>query len=131
MQANPVGEVLFPAFFTPVSERQPPETKLICLSAVYGDTLSGIAALFGGSATAAGSLLLARLLTPASVFVLVLAILLAGNGVPRLRARLRPDGVEASPALLTAASLLSLLLLLLSIFSLAKGGFHPFIYFQF
>ena len=50
MQANPVGEVLFPAFFTPVSERQPPETKLICLSAVYGDTLSGIAALFGGSA---------------------------------------------------------------------------------
>ena len=89
------------------------------------------AALFTGSATAAGSLLLARLLTPASVFVLVLAVLLAGNAVPRLRARLCPDGVEASPALFTVASLLTLLLLLLSIFSLAKGGFHPFIYFQF
>ena len=89
------------------------------------------AALFAGSTSTAGSLLLARLLSPAAVFVLILAVLCAGNLVPRLQMRLSPDGIETSGLLLAASSLLTLLLLLLSILSLAKGGFHPFIYFQF
>ena len=58
MQANPSQEqILFPGLSLPTPEAlteitvQPaapvqPETKLICLTTVYGDTLSGIAALF-------------------------------------------------------------------------------------
>ena len=56
---------------------------------------------------------------------------IAGNLIPKLRARLTPNGTIDSPGLLAAASVVSLLLLVLSILSLAKGGFHPFIYFQF
>ncbi len=82
-----------------------------------------IGALFAGSFTAEGSLLLARLLSPAAVFTLVLALLLAGNLVPMLRERVKlPE---------TLANGLCLLLLCLCILCLAKGGFHPFIYFQF
>ena len=82
-----------------------------------------IGALFTGTVTAEGSLLLARLLSPAAVFLLVLALLLSGNLVPTLRERVKlPEPL---------ADLLSLLLLCLCILCLAKGGFHPFIYFQF
>jgi len=82
-----------------------------------------IGALFTGSFTAEGSLLLVRLLSPAAVITLLLAFLLAGNLVPMLRERVK------LPELL--ADGLSLLLLCLCILCLAKGGFHPFIYFQF
>ena len=82
-----------------------------------------IGALFTGTITAEGSLLLARLLSPAAVFLLILARLLSGNLVPRLRERVKlPEPL---------ADLLSLLLLGLCVLCLTKGGFHPFIYFQF
>ena len=82
-----------------------------------------IRSLFTGAVTAEGSLLLARLLTPAAILCILLAVLLAGNLVPRLRERVKlPE---------PAADGLSLLLLLLCILCLSKGGFHPFIYFQF
>ena len=88
-----------------------------------GDGFRLMAALFTGSITAEGSLLLAKLLSPAAVFVIVLALLLSGNLVPRLRERAKlPEAL---------ADVLSLLLLCLCILCLAKGGFHPFIYFQF
>ena len=82
-----------------------------------------IGALFTPFFTAEGSLLLARLLSPAAVFTLILALLLAGNLVPTLRERVKLPEILADS--------LSLLLLCLCILCLAKGGFHPFIYFQF
>ena len=104
---------------------------MLCVTLLFAifraDSLSDgfrlIGALFSGSFTAEGSLLLARLLSPAAVLTLVLALLLAGNLVPLLRERVK------LPELL--ADVLSLLLLCLCILCLAKGGFHPFIYFQF
>ena len=82
-----------------------------------------IAALFTGTVTAEGSLLLARLLSPAALLTLALALLLCGNLVPKLREKIR------LPELLSDA--LSLALLCLCILCLSRGGFHPFIYFQF
>lgn len=50
MQSNSPGEVLFPGFaFFPIADTAPPDTKFICLRTAYGDTLSGIARLFGSS----------------------------------------------------------------------------------
>ncbi|MBR1456342.1 MAG: MBOAT family protein [Oscillospiraceae bacterium] len=96
------------------------------------DAAALFSALFSPRVTTAGSLLLARFCTPAFLLVFVLAVLLAGDLVPRLRARLWPAGFEAArPAWQVCASLGSLLLLILSVLCLAKGGFHPFIYFQF
>ena len=101
---------------------------VVLLFAIFrADSLSQgfalIAALFTGGVSEAGSLLLARLLSPAAVAVLLLALALCGELVPRLRQRVRlPEA---------AADALSLGLLCLCILSLAKGGFHPFIYFQF
>lgn len=39
-----------PGFSFTAAEPAPPPTKLICLTTAYGDTLSGIAALFGTTA---------------------------------------------------------------------------------
>ena len=59
----------------------------------------------------------------AAILVAALAVLLAGNLVPKLRERVKlPE---------PAADLLSLALLCLCMLCLSKGGFHPFIYFQF
>ena len=104
---------------------------LLCVTLLFAifraDSLSDgfrlIAALFTGTVTAEGSLLLARLLSPAAILCILLAALLAGNLVPKLRARVKlPEPL---------ADALSLALLVLCILCLAKGGFHPFIYFQF
>ena len=104
---------------------------MLCVTLLFAifraDSLSDgfrlIAALFSGSVTAEGSLLLARLLSPAALLTLALAVLLAGNLVPTLRERVKlPEPV---------ADLLSLGLLSLCILCLSRGGFHPFIYFQF
>ena len=104
---------------------------MLCVTLLFAifraDSLSDgfrlIAALFSGSVTAEGSLLLARLLSPAALLTLALAALLAGNLVPKLRERVKlPEPV---------ADLLSLGLLCLCILCLSRGGFHPFIYFQF
>ena len=87
------------------------------------DGFALIAALFAGTFTAEGSLLLAKLLSPAAILTAALALLLSGKLAPALRERLRlPEA---------AANALSLLLLLLCMLCLSKGGFHPFIYFQF
>ena len=76
-----------------------------------------------GTVTAEGGLLLARLLSPAARLCILLAALLAGNLVPKLRERVKlPEALSDA---------LSLVLLVLCILCLAKGGFHPFIYFQF
>ena len=70
--------------------------------------------------------MLAKLLDPACVVTILLALLLAGKPGVRVHAFLTE---EKSRPLLPA--LCCLLLLLLSVMSLAQSGFHPFIYFQF
>lgn len=101
---------------------------VVLLFAVFrADSLSQgfalIAALFTGGVSPAGSLLLARLLSPAAVLAILIAVLCAGNLVPRLREKI------SLPA--PAANGLSLALLVLCVLCLSRGGFHPFIYFQF
>ena len=104
---------------------------MLCVTLLFAifraDTLSDgfrlIASLFTGTLTAEGSLLLARLLSPAAVLTVALALLLSGNLVPKNRGKLcLPEAL---------ADALSLALLCLCMLCLSKGGFHPFIYFQF
>ena len=84
-----------------------------------------LAAMFAGSATAAGGVTLISLLQPASLLALGLAILFAGGLRERLYKRL------TAPCFPHLARLGSLALLALCILSLSTGGFHPFLYFQF
>ncbi len=81
--------------------------------------------MFTGSATAAGGVELLRLLQPAALLSLALALLFAGGLRERLYARLR------APVFRHLARVGSLALLFLCILSLSTGGFHPFLYFQF
>ena len=85
-----------------------------------------IAAMFSFRAFSDALPLLSTLLTPASVLLIALALLLSGSPGRKLREVLVDE--PCSPLL---ANSLSILLLLLCICSLAQGGFHPFIYFQF
>ena len=75
-------------------------------------------ALFAGTLTPAGTVLLHRLLNPAACLVLLLAALFS-------------FGVRRRPLPLPLSRVLSLALLVLSILCMSRGGFHPFIYFQF
>ena len=84
-----------------------------------------LGAMFAGSLTAEGTVELLRLLQPAALLALSLAILFAGGLRERLYARMQ------APLFLHLARLGSLALLFLCILSLSMGGFHPFLYFQF
>ena len=98
------------------------------------ESLSDAALLFRGLFTAGcteeGRFLLASLSTPQTVFLLVLSVFLAGNTVPELQKRCG-GALAASPLWLHLSRFGSLVLLALCLMSLARGGFHPFIYFQF
>lgn len=87
-----------------------------------------IGAMFSGLQTAEGSYMLHYLLTPLFCVTLVAAILFSGSLIPHLRAKI---GEPVSAVRVISAELLCLLLFALSVFSLARGGFNPFIYFQF
>ena len=76
------------------------------------------AALFAGTVTPMGTILLHRLLNPVSCLILLLAALFS-------------LGIRRRPLPLPLSRVLSLGLLVLSILCLSRGGFHPFIYFQF
>ena len=119
LEKHPIGRVLCRVY------------TMLCVTLLFAifradslaDGFTLIGALFTGAVTAEGSLLLARLLSPAAILTILLAVLLAGNLAPRLRSRVKlPEA---------AADALSLPLFLLCILCLSKGGFHPFIYFQF
>ena len=84
-----------------------------------------LALLFSGAASAAGGLLLLRLLSPARLLVLFIAVLCAGTLPETLSARWRSERLRP------LRQLGCVLLLALSLLSLAKGGFQPFIYFRF
>ncbi len=83
-------------------------------------------AMFSFRAAPEAAALLARLLDPACMVTLLLALLLAGKPGERVHVFLTGDGEHTLPP-----AVCCLLLLLLSIMSLAQSGFHPFIYFQF
>ena len=119
LEKNPLGRLLCRVY------------TMLCVTLLFAvfraDSLSDgfrlIAALFSGVTTAEAGLLLVRLLTPAALLTIAVAVLCAGNLIPRLRERVRlPEAL---------ADALSLGLLALCILCLSRGGFHPFIYFQF
>ena len=78
---------------------------------------------------AAGTLLLAKLSSPAATAVLCIALLLAlsadGGRIHAFLTSERSDKPEFLP------DVFCLLLFVLSVMALAQSGFHPFIYFQF
>ena len=82
-------------------------------------------AMFAFSASAAGTVELIRLLQPATVLTIAVAVVFAGGLREQLTAKIP---APARPHVLRAGSVL---VLLLSILSLSAVGFHPFIYFQF
>ena len=96
-----------------------------------GDAFKMIAIMFSGKISADGGRILTQLLTPAAVFILILAVALAGNLVPYIKKRFNYTGIFESSGMETAANLACIVLFALSVFSLSKGGFSPFIYFQF
>lgn len=74
---------------------------------------------------------LSSMLTPASIFILAVAVLLSGN-LPKRAEKAFEGAFAAKPQAFEAiASVLSLVLLVICAMSLARGGFNPFIYFQF
>ncbi|MBO5544164.1 MAG: hypothetical protein J5949_05980, partial [Oscillospiraceae bacterium] len=89
--------------------------------------LGMIAAMFRFKALPAAAPLLARLSTPAASGTLcaALALVLSSDG-GRIHAFLTEERAEE-----LVPDLCCLLLLALSVMSLAQSGFHPFIYFQF
>ena len=106
---------------------------LLCVTLLFvvfrAESLSAawqmLGAMFAGSLTPEGSVELLRLLQPAALLTLALAILFAGGLRERLYARMQ------GPLFRHLARLGSLALLFLCILSLSTGGFHPFLYFQF
>ena len=87
--------------------------------------------MFSGPADAYGSYLIASLLTPAALVMIAIALLFAGNLPGKLQEALGKRAPAESAALRTVSLAACLLLYLLCIMDLARGGFNPFIYFQF
>ena len=90
-----------------------------------------IGSMFTGGITAEGTLLLHGLLNPAAVTVLLISVLCAGGVSARMRSVGETLQARSPAVMLSANNLLHLGLLVLSVFSLSRGGFNPFIYFQF
>ena len=90
--------------------------------------LKMIALMFGAGSDAYGAYLFRSLLTPAACAVLLLSVLFAGNLPARLKALV---GERETPAVQILVDLFFLLVYVLCLMSLARGGFNPFIYFQF
>ena len=90
-----------------------------------------IGCMFSAPVSAAGDYMLSKLLTPAAVLVLIVAVAFAGNLVPNLKREYADKLEHASVGLRSAENALALVLFLLCVFNLSKGNFSPFIYFQF
>ena len=90
------------------------------------DGFALIAAMFTGHAAADGLFTLRSLLTPAALVTLAAGLVFSGGLWQRAKEKL-----SSSHAAGIAASCLCLALYVLSVLSLSRGGFNPFIYFQF
>jgi len=85
--------------------------------------------MFTGSFNAAGAAALKELLTPAAIVTLLLAVLLCGQRSSKIRNFV--ECTELSTIKAACANFACLAVYALCVFSLARGGFNPFIYFQF
>ena len=93
--------------------------------------LSVISHMFTGGMSAYGLYLFRSLLDPAACAVILLALVFSGR-IPRLlSSSLERFSEKRKTLALTCRALFSLALYALCIMSLARGGFNPFIYFQF
>ena len=90
-----------------------------------------IAHMFTGGVSTYGLYLFRSLLDPAACFVLLIAFLFAGRLPKLLSAKIEGFAAERKTLSLSVSVLFSLALYALCIMSLARGGFNPFIYFQF
>ena len=92
------------------------------------EAFSLIRYMFSGSADLYGMYLFKSLLNPAACTILLIALLFAGN-LPRYIRSATGEGMfERYQGFV---NLFYLLLYFLCVMSLARGGFNPFIYFQF
>jgi len=96
-----------------------------------------LASMFAFRSREEASLLLTRLLSPAAVVTLLVAVLCAGQLAERLKnalgsSRLNPDSSgTASAGIRVLQIALLMVLFILCLMSISRGGFAPFIYFQF
>ena len=89
-----------------------------------GIALDFIGGMFSFATLPDGAFRLGRLLTPAACCCLIIAALLAGNLPEKLKSRFgEKHGF--------VCAVIEFALLLLCIMSISRGGFNPFIYFQF
>ena len=98
-----------------------------------GDLAQGgqiIASMFRFAVTAEGRFELQDLLSLSTLVILFLGIVFAGNLAPKIR-RWCSTMEQKSTAAAAVGTVCSLLLFALCIFVMARGGFSPFIYFQF
>ena len=90
-----------------------------------------IAKMFSGSLSEYGIYLFRSLLNPAACAVLLIALLFAGR-LPRfLSDKFESAAAGRKTLSLSVSMVVSLALYCLCVMSLARGGFNPFIYFQF
>ena len=87
--------------------------------------------MFSFSADGYGSYLLGSLLNPAAVVMIVIALLLAGNLPEKLGLSRLIETEQEKPILHLLSLCMFILLYVLCLMDLARGGFNPFIYFQF
>ena len=90
-----------------------------------------LACMFAGGVDGYGLYLIRSLLDPAACAVILLAVVFSGR-IPKLAASSIERFAETRRTLaLVCRALFSLAVYVLCIMSLARGGFNPFIYFQF
>ena len=92
---------------------------------------SMIGHMFSGGTSVYGIYLFRSLLTPAACTVILLALLFSGRLPSLIMGRLERAAEGREMLFCTLSSIFSLALYVLCIMSLARGGFNPFIYFQF
>ena len=90
-----------------------------------------IGCMFTGGTSSYGLYLFRSLLSPAACVVIVLGVLFAGRLPQLVRSGIEKGGLERRHGWQVLSVAFLLTLYVLCIMSLARGGFNPFIYFQF
>ena len=90
-----------------------------------------ITSMFTGSMTALGTYQLRDLLTPANCLFLIAAVVTAAGLVPKAKAWYAGQTEGMQRVCLYGIRIGSIALLIIAILNLSRGGFNPFIYFQF
>lgn len=127
LEKSPVGK-LFAKLYTLLAVML---LFVVFRASSIGEAFSFIGYMFTGASSAEGSYLLTTLLPPATVLMLLIAILMAGNLPARLHLEKLLDGESMKPMAHILCLGGFLVLYILCGMDLARGGFNPFIYFQF